>query len=125
MSDAKLSHLKRITEMSLTKKVLRTVYRNIGAPLLAVGTDPRKVRYLPKYLSDRATFIKAGGVITHNHVILDDYGQQAGTASGHYFHQDLLVANLVRQANPIRHIDVGSRIDGFVAHVASYRAIEV
>ncbi|MGK0230857.1 MAG: SAM-dependent methyltransferase, partial [Gammaproteobacteria bacterium] len=28
-------------------------------------------------------------------------------------------------ANPQRHIDIGSRIDGFVAHVASYRKIEV
>ena len=44
---------------------------------------------------------------------------------GHYFHQDLLVAGLIYEENPIRHVDVGSRIDGFVAHVASYREIEV
>jgi hypothetical protein len=128
MSDTKLSHLRRIPETSLSKTVLRVVYRNIGAPLTALGIDPRKVlllRYLPRYLSDRATFIKAQGVITNTHVILDDYRHQAGDASGHYFHQDLLVASFIRQANPIRHIDVGSRIDGFVAHVASYRHIEV
>lgn len=44
---------------------------------------------------------------------------------GAYFHQDLLVAQRIHAANPRRHIDVGSRIDGFVAHVASFRPIEV
>jgi len=51
--------------------------------------------------------------------------QQSGTAKGHYFHQDLLVARRIHERNPDRHVDVGSRIDGFVAHVASYRTIEV
>jgi hypothetical protein len=72
-----------------------------------------------------AAFKKAGGVITDIYPILSDYGNQAGTATGHYFHQDLLVATLIKQANPTRHIDVGSSIEGFVAHVASYREIEV
>jgi DNA modification methylase len=36
-----------------------------------------------------------------------------------------LVASLISANNPKRHIDVGSRIDGFVAHVASFREIEV
>jgi hypothetical protein len=72
-----------------------------------------------------AAFKKAGGVITHTYPILGDFEKQAGTATGHYFHQDLLVATLIKQANPRRHIDVGSSIEGFVAHVASYREIEV
>jgi hypothetical protein len=36
-----------------------------------------------------------------------------------------LVARIIRDHNPKRHIDIASRIDGFVAHVASYREIEV
>jgi hypothetical protein len=85
----------------------------------------RLIRYLSKYLKDRSAFLRAGGVIDRNYPILDDYKKQAGTATGHYFHQDLLVASLISKANPERHIDVGSRIEGFVAHVASYRKIEV
>ena len=54
-----------------------------------------------------------------------DRRSSAGTASGHYFHQDLLVAQMIFRASPQRHIDVGSRVDGFVAHVASFRSIEV
>jgi len=57
--------------------------------------------------------------------VLDERYKQAGSTQGHYFLQDLYVAQKVYQANPERHIDVGSRIDGFVAHVATHRAIEV
>jgi hypothetical protein len=35
------------------------------------------------------------------------------------------MANFISQVKPIRHIDIGSRVDGFVAHVASFREIEV
>ncbi len=51
-----------------------------------------------------------------------DFG---GVASGDYFHQDLLVAQKIFKQQPQKHVDVGSRIDGFVAHVAAYRPIEV
>lgn len=85
----------------------------------------RWLRYYLKFLKDKSAFIKAGGIITHTYPILDDYRKQAGTASGHYFHQDLLVASFIYKANPVRHLDVGSSVEGFVAHVASYRNIEV
>jgi hypothetical protein len=49
-----------------------------------------------------------------------------GAASlGEYFWQDLYAARRVMDLAPERHIDVGSRIDGFVAHLACVRAIEV
>jgi len=51
--------------------------------------------------------------------------QQSGTAKGHYFHQDLLVARRIFESKPEKHVDVGSRVDGFVAHVAAFRPIEV
>jgi SAM-dependent methyltransferase len=56
---------------------------------------------------------------------LHDWRGEAGEIRHEYFWQDLLVARLIFQANPRRHVDVGSRIDGFVAHVASFREIEV
>jgi SAM-dependent methyltransferase len=56
---------------------------------------------------------------------LDDRRQESGTAKGHYFHQDLLVANRIFVNNPTRHVDIGSRIDGLVAHAAAFREIEV
>ncbi len=66
-----------------------------------------------------------GGTISEYFPILEDYSQNAGTAGGHYFHMDLLVAGFVAEAKPERHLDVGSRIDGFVAHVAAFRKVDV
>lgn len=102
--------------------------RDLGIALLNLGLDPRKVgnlRNLSRFFNDRRAFEKAGGTISHNFPILQDYDDQAGSARGHYFHQDLLVASFIHAAAPDRHIDVGSRIDGFVAHVAAFRPIEV
>jgi hypothetical protein len=57
--------------------------------------------------------------------VLDERYSESGEMKGHYFHQDLLVARRIFETNPARHIDIGSRIDGFVAHVAAFRGIEV
>jgi SAM-dependent methyltransferase len=57
--------------------------------------------------------------------VLGERLSQSGTMSGQYFHQDLLVATRIYENKPEKHIDIGSRIDGFVAHVAVFREIEV
>lgn len=48
-----------------------------------------------------------------------------GEARGAYFHQDMVVAQQIYKNNPTRHIDIGSRIDGFIAHLAIFREVEV
>jgi len=58
-----------------------------------------------------------------SHYCLDDADSQAGVASGHYFHQDLLVAQRVHHAAPTAHLDVGSSVSGLVAHIASFRTV--
>ena len=89
--------------------------------------DRRKqpVRWLPEFLDNHREFLARGGEVDQFFPILYDYSDQAGSAHGHYFHQDLLVARLIHEANPARHIDVGSRIDGFIAHVAAFRPVEI
>ena len=57
--------------------------------------------------------------------ILTDKGDQGGIMNGHYFHQDLYVARMIHTANPNKHLDIGSRTDGFVAHVAAFIEIEI
>jgi SAM-dependent methyltransferase len=56
---------------------------------------------------------------------LDDRYAAGGTAGGHYFHMDLLVAQWVYEDRPQKHVDIGSRVDGFIAHVAAFREVEV
>lgn len=82
-------------------------------------------RYLPRFLAEARSFERLGGKTHVVKPVLSDYGDAAGTADGHYFHQDLLVASFVFEKSPARHVDIGSRIDGFVAHVASFRPVDV
>jgi hypothetical protein len=56
--------------------------------------------------------------------MLTEWNETSG-GLGAYFLQDLTVARWIRDAAPTRHVDVGSRIDGFVANVATFREIEV
>jgi len=56
---------------------------------------------------------------------LFDWYEEGGTATGEYFLQDLYVAQKIHKHQPKRHVDIGSRVDGFVAHVASFREVEV
>lgn len=57
--------------------------------------------------------------------ILNERFETSGSMSGHYFHQDLLIAQKVYKNNPEKHVDIGSRTDGFVSHVAVFRKIEI
>lgn len=100
---------------------LRGTFSNLGI----LPINPFKFMRIPRYLREMRSFLKKGGVISHSFPITNEYEDSAGTGSGHYFHQDLLVAQFIYQANPKRHIDIGSRVDGFVAHVAVFRKIEV
>lgn len=79
------------------------------------------LREMKKQLKDTNNPVK----ITQLYPIVMDRFASSGTGRGAYFHQDLWVARKIFENKPIKHLDIGSRIDGFVAHVASFREIEV
>ncbi len=104
-------------------------YINFGLKFIP-GTIPhagreKVLKLRRKYEEHLVKFETLGGKITAKYPVLYDDQEQAASLLGHYFHQDLLVASLIHKNNPKRHIDIGSRVDGFVAHVASFRKIEV
>jgi SAM-dependent methyltransferase len=118
--------------------VRKDIKRFLGSAyywLTLLGIDPLRtigfMRGLPPYLCDLKTLKKQ----TRNAVkefplgkaypCLEDRFSGCGLANGHYFHQDLLVARRIHINTPATHVDVGSRVDGFIAHVASFRPIEV
>ena len=59
------------------------------------------------------------------HPILSDRYKNSGVAKGHYFHQDLWAARKIYRQNPPRHIDIGSRVDGFISHLLVFREVIV
>jgi len=63
--------------------------------------------------------------IRDNFPCLRDKNTESGIFSGHYLQQDLYMARQVFEGKAEKHVDVGSRIDGFVTHVALFREIEV
>lgn len=87
----------------------------------------RRVKW---YRSDYKLFLQQAKentdfLIKDNYPCVKDKFMQSGVSAWNYFYQDLSVAKEIYEANPLKHVDIGSRIDGFVAHVAVFREIEV
>jgi hypothetical protein len=109
--------------------------KNIYITLKNFGIDPlkmaRSLKGLPYYFFDLITLKKQSTFSVKKFPFgvpypwLEDRFAESGAIKGHYFHQDLLVARCININNPSIHVDVGSRVDGFVAHVASFRPIVV
>jgi len=114
---------------------MKRMLRNIRRLSVSFGIDPRKtlrsIKSLPRYFRNLQTLKDQKKSAAERfpwgnlYPCLGDRSSDSGSARGHYFHQDLLVARRIHLNNPGIHVDVGSRIDGFVAHVASFRRIEV
>ena len=85
----------------------------------------RSISGLLRYLRDLQHFKKTYSGHLEVKPCLHDRYKEGGATKSEYFWQDLLVAQWVFHAKPQRHVDIGSRVDGFVAHVASFREIEV
>ena len=115
------------------RPTIRTVHRRLVGWGLDGRTTLAAARSVGSAHADRSEYERQRLASSHpddftirsSYPIVDDRLSEAGTASGHYFHQDLLVAREVFRRNPQRHVDVGSAIAGFVAHVASFRDVEV
>jgi len=55
--------------------------------------------------------------------IFSDKNAYSGSANGHYFWQDLICARWIFEQSPETHLDVGSRIDGFIAHLLTFMKV--
>lgn len=100
-----------------------------------VGFDPRvlirNVSGLPGVVSDLKRYAQLGShpqfplAVRDMYLILSDRKAVAGTVGGHYFHQDLWAAKKIFERRPPQHLDIGSRIDGFVAHLLVFMPVTV
>jgi len=106
----------------LMRRAYWVLQSQIGVDLIKAA---RALRGVPRFVRDWMRFRAEYGGEMRLLPCLHDWRGEAGEIRHEYFWQDLLVARLIFQANPRKHVDVGSRIDGFIAHVASFREIEV
>ena len=104
--------------------------------LEAFGFDFKKAikafRFVPRYfksyrvlklqstsVDQNCNYLSCSNILL-NSPQLSDLSASAGSTKGHYFYQDLYVANLIYNIKPPFHFDIGSRVDGFIAHLLSF-----
>ena len=108
------------------KEFIRKIYWLLSVQF---GVDPRRMmrsfRGVPRYVAGWLRFRRGYKGRLDFLPCLYDWFEEGGSTKDEYFWQDLHVARQIHLANPAMHVDIGSRIDGFVAHVASFREIEV
>jgi Caenorhabditis protein of unknown function, DUF268 len=108
--------------------VMRALLGRIHLWLTQFGIHPRDVfrslAALPWYIRDLRRFRAGTRWSVRLYPCLLDRSAAAATL-GEYFWQDLYVARRIIEAAPTRHVDVGSRIDGFIAHLACQRTVEI
>jgi len=123
-----IKHLKT----NMMKPFLKRVYKTS----VAYGFDPKKLRSAIQakkntaFVSEMKEFLRQKGSDEtfqwgKVYPVLQEKQEEGGIMKGAYFHQDLYVARQIYASNPQKHLDIGSRVDGFVAHVASFRKIEL
>lgn len=115
--------------------LLRSSARQILRGMRLFGIDlPKTVRALsalPWYFRDLRTLaaqLKDSSLPFHiggYQPCLTDKHSTGGAGKGGYFFGDLLVAQRIFANQPKLHVDIGSRVDGFVTHVATFRTIEI
>jgi hypothetical protein len=113
-----------VNSMFLKKNLIR-LHQLLGQ----FGFDPiifvRSIRALPLFFNQFRQFRRGySGVVSLMPFLQERYAE-GGVTKTEYFWQDLIVARSIFAMRPERHVDVGSSVEGFVAHVASFREIEV
>jgi SAM-dependent methyltransferase len=118
--------------LSRGRIVALRVYQVVSNLLFDPIVVARRVQEAPSYVANlfRYRSRQAGSDPTFRirfrylHPVLGDRHSGAGVASGHYFHQDIWAARQIHQRAPERHVDVGSSVAGFIAHLLCFRDVE-
>jgi SAM-dependent methyltransferase len=108
------------------KKFLRIPYALFSLLLFDPLEKFRKFKALPIFFSNLRKYRSLNRNSSFNFRVKDiwyrtfDQFESAGVATGQYFHQDLWAARILFTRQVKKHVDVGSRIDGFVAHILPF-----
>jgi ubiquinone/menaquinone biosynthesis C-methylase UbiE len=94
-----------------------------------IGIDPKSFIgffiNIPRFVADYIKFKKLHKVNIELWPYLNDRKSTAGSFMHEYFVQDVFAAQLVHRLNPQKIVDVGSRIDGYIAHLITSREVEL
>lgn len=123
----------RPTVKQRIKRTLRGPYlyfsRWLFDPLAMVLGPVNHARSLPLYVSNVRAYSRENARPSMAFRLREawyrtfDRLEGAGSLTFHYFWQDLWAARKLADAGTRHHVDVGSRVDGFVAHVLAFAEV--
>jgi hypothetical protein len=107
---------------------LKPTLRRLHAIFAHLGLNPLQtlaLRHLPAFVRDYHRYTTLAHSTPHAmplrlgnlFPILTDKSASAGSSTSHYFQMDLYMARRVIAAAPKSHLDIGSRLDGFIGHL--------
>lgn len=114
----------------MIKKVLIKIDRFLGSFLISPYYLIIKFLSIPVYIKNIIAYnslhqntkfqIKFSNLL----FTTTDRNKKSGEINNHYFHQDLWAAKNIFENNVSHHVDVGSRLDGFVAHLLPFCSVD-
>jgi SAM-dependent methyltransferase len=118
--------------MDRTRIVALRCYQVVSGMLFDPIALGRRIVEAPSYAINLARYRRLQGSapdsfrlrLRYLYPALGDRHAGAGAASGHYFHQDIWAARQIFCRRPARHVDVGSSVAGFIAHLLAFREVE-
>lgn len=115
--------------MNAFKEFLRLLNRIFQSVLFDPRDFLRKLKGMPYFVRDAIAYTRADRPRSFSITaadlfpVLSERFSEAGFARGHYFFQDIWAARKLKERGVADHVDVGSRLDGFVAHALTFAAV--
>jgi SAM-dependent methyltransferase len=108
------------------KNILKRPYQLFSTLFFDPRTLVNKIRAAPFFFNNWRRYRRANTRpslrvrASELHYCTNERFVQAGSAQGHYFHQDIWAARHVYSRGVKHLVDVGSRVDGFIGHVLPF-----
>lgn len=106
----------------------RKIYNFLWFIKTQIGINPltfiNSLKFSIKYLVDLYKFKKIYRGRISIKPSLQDFNDQSGKIS-EYTVQDLFVAQKIFLSKPKHHVDIGSRVDGFITNISTFMKVEI
>jgi len=114
----------------MLKKLLKKIDRFLNSIFISPSHLLIKFISIPLFIKNAFTYNKLSKEkkfrIRLNNILFStaDRFSSSGNVNNHYFHQDLWAAKKLYDLGINKHVDIGSRLDGFIGHIINHISVE-